>query len=107
MICETKENNIKTGGIKLTKEMGINHEGMGFIQNILRSQIYSDKISSLIREISVNGIDSHVAAGCPERPIEVTLPSRWEFTLKIRDFGTGMSEDTVLNLYAYFGSSSK
>jgi len=107
MICETKENNIKTGGIKLTKEMGINHEGMGFIQNILRSQIYSDKISSLIREISVNGIDSHVAAGCPERPIEVTLPSRWEFTLKIRDFGTGMSEDTVFNLYAYFGSSSK
>jgi hypothetical protein len=107
MICEQKENNIQTSGIKLTKEMGINHEGMGFIQNILRSQIYSDKISSLIREIAVNAIDSHVEAGCPERPIEVTLPSRWETTFKIRDFGTGMSEETILNLYAYFGSSTK
>lgn len=107
MIYEQKENNIQTSGIKLTKEMGINHEGMGFIQNILRSQIYSDKISSLIREIAVNAIDSHVEAGCPERPIEVTLPSRWETTFKIRDFGTGMSEETILNLYAYFGSSTK
>ena len=107
MIVTQKENTIQTSGIKLTKEMGISQDGMGFIQNILRSQIYSCKISAVVREIAVNAIDSHAEAGCPERPIVVTLPSRFNSTFKVRDFGTGMSEDTILNLYAYFGSSSK
>jgi hypothetical protein len=107
MIVEQKENTIQSCGVKLTKEMGISQDGMGFIQNILRSQIYSCKVSAVIRELVVNGVDSHIEAGCPTRPVEVTLPSRFDSTLKVRDFGTGMSEETVLNLYAYFGSSSK
>jgi len=107
MIIEQNVNTVQTHGIKLSKEMGIHKEGMGFIQNILRSQIYSDKIMAVIREIAVNAIDSHVEAGCPDRPIEVTLPTRNETTLRIRDFGTGMSEDSIVNLYAYYGSSSK
>ena len=98
MIIEQNVNTVQTHGIKLSKEMGIHKEGMGFIQNILRSQIYSDKIMAVIREIAVNAIDSHVEAGCPDRPIEVTLPTRNETTLRIRDFGSrpaGLSSSAI------------
>ena len=107
MIIVQNENHVKTQGIQLTKEMGINREGMSFIQNILRSQIYKDSVASLLRETGVNSIDSHVEAGKGDVPIEVTLPSRFMPVLKIKDYGVGMSEDTILNLYCYFGASSK
>lgn len=107
MICLQKENNIRTSGVALTKEMSIKKEGMGFIQNILRSQIYSDKISAVLREVCVNGIDSHAEAGRSDRAIQVTLPSRFNTTLKIRDFGVGMSEATILDIYSFYGSSTK
>jgi hypothetical protein len=107
MIVTPNENHVKTQGIQLTKEMGINKAGMGFIQNILRSQIYSDRITSLIREGSLNSIDSHIEAGKGDVPIEITLPSRFNPVFKVSDSGTGMSEDTILNLYCYFGASSK
>jgi len=107
MIVTQNENTVQTGGVKLTQEFGIHKEGMGFIQNILRSQIYQNKIKSLIQETAINAVDSHVEAGKGNIPIEVTLPSKWEPVLKIKDFGVGMSEETILDLYAYFGSSSK
>lgn len=107
MIVETKENTIQSNGVQLTQTMGIKKEGMGFIQNILRSNIYSNKIKSCIREIVCNAVDSHVEADKAEVPIQVTLPSRFCPTLRIRDFGVGMSEKTILDIYSFFGLSTK
>lgn len=42
---------------------------------VLSSKLYKDKIRAIVRELSCNAYDSHVAAGCPDRPFDVHLPS--------------------------------
>ena len=39
---------------------------------ILSDGLYSNKILAVVRELSTNAYDSHVAAGCPERPLTYT-----------------------------------
>lgn len=43
--------------------------------DILSSALYSDKIGAIVRELSCNAHDSHVAAGKSKEPIEIRLPS--------------------------------
>lgn len=102
-----RENNVVTNGIKDSVSFGIKQDGLAHIFSVLRNQLYSDKILAVLREYSTNSFDAHVEAGIPERPIEVTLPSRWETTLKIRDFGQGLSDTQIREVYAYYGESSK
>lgn len=74
---------------------------------ILSDGLYSDKITACIRELSANAYDSHVAAGCPNKPFDVYLPTWNTPEFYIRDYGTGMSKDTVFSLYKKYGLSSK
>lgn len=74
---------------------------------ILADGIYSDKITSIIREISCNAIDSHVAAGKPNAPIEVHLPGIFEPWFHVRDFGIGLDHNEVMNIYTVYGASTK
>jgi hypothetical protein len=81
---------------------------------ILSSGLYSDKQKAIIRELSTNAYDAHVAAELDgikdraKRPFDVSLPSRLNPIFKIRDYGTGLSEADVFNLYTtYFGSTKQ
>lgn len=74
---------------------------------ILADGLYSDKVQSVIRELSCNAYDSHVMAGCADRPIEVHFPNRFEPWFHVRDFGTGLSHEDVLNIYTTYGASTK
>lgn len=74
---------------------------------ILRGQLYSDKPMAILREYCTNAQDSHAEAGYPERPIEVKLPSLLDMTLTIRDYGTGLSEDDIFQVFASYGESTK
>ena len=74
---------------------------------ILRSSMYSDPILACLREYACNASDSHKEVGCPKRAISVQLPTIYEPTLRIRDFGTGLSEDSIFNVFACYGASSK
>jgi len=75
--------------------------------NLLANGIYSDKIQSVIRELSCNAIDSHTEAGIPDHPIEVHLPSVWEPWFHVRDFGVGLDHDQVIGIYTVYGASTK
>lgn len=75
--------------------------------SILSNGLYSDKIQSIIREISANAVDSHVAAGRNDQPIEVHLPTTWEPWFHVRDFGIGLDHDQVVNIYTCYGASTK
>ena len=66
--------------------------------NILSSGLYANKIKAIIRELSCNAVDSHVAAG-NDQPFEVHLPSTLEPWFSIRDFGTGLNHEQVTNIY--------
>lgn len=74
---------------------------------ILSSGLYSDKIAAPIRELCCNAYDAHVAAGNTDTPFEVTLPSSLTPTFSVRDYGTGMSDEDVRNLYTTYFDSTK
>lgn len=107
MIAQERQNNVQTHGIKDTVSFGIKQDGLAHIFSVLRNQLYSDKILAVIREYSTNGVDAHTEAGKPTLPIEVTLPSRWETTFKVRDFGLGLTDADIHDIYAFYGESTK
>ena len=106
MIITQNKVNVVTQGIQGAVSFGIKHEGLAHIFNVLRNQLYSDKILAVLREYSCNAVDAHTEAGV-NRPIEVTLPSRLSLELKIRDYGMGLSEQDIQEIYAFYGESTK
>lgn len=74
---------------------------------ILSDGLYSDKIRAVIRELSCNALDSHTAAGCPDRPIYVHIPNTLEPWFSVRDEGLGLSKEDVLKLYTTYFESTK
>lgn len=73
---------------------------------ILSDGLYSNKILAVVRELSTNAYDSHVDAGCVDKPFEVHLPTRLEPYFHVRDFGTSMSHENCMTLYTtYFRST--
>ena len=106
MIVTQPKANVVTQGIQGAVSFGIKQEGLAHIFNVLRNQLYSDKILAVLREYSCNAVDAHTEAG-HSRPIEVTLPSRLSLELKIRDYGIGLSEQDIQEIYAFYGESTK
>ena len=74
---------------------------------ILSDGLYSNKILAVVRELSTNAYDSHVAAGCPEKPFDVTLPTSLDHEFSIRDYGTGLSKENCMSLYTTCFRSDK
>jgi hypothetical protein len=98
---------LASSGITNTVSFGIKEDGFAHIFNVLRNQLYSNKYMAVLREYAVNGVDSHIEAGCPERPIEVSLPTQLSPNLKIRDFGSALTDTDIHNIYAFYGESTK
>ena len=107
MIAQPTNRNLASSGIKNTVSFGIKEGGFAHIFNVLRNQLYSDKYKAVLREYAVNGVDAHIEAGCPDRPIEFTLPTALSPNLKIRDFGVALTQQEVNEIYAFYGESTK
>ena len=75
--------------------------------SILSSGLYANKVRAIIRELSCNAVDSHVAAGKQNTPFDVHLPNSIEPYFSIRDYGTGLSHDQVTNIYTTYFESTK
>lgn len=73
---------------------------------ILSSNIYTHKVRAVLREISCNAYDAHVAANNPN-PFKVHLPTYLEPWLGVRDYGTGLSEDDIRTVYTTYFFSTK
>jgi len=75
--------------------------------NILSSGLYANKIRAIIRELSCNAVDSHIAAGNIDTPFDVHLPNALEPWFSIRDYGTGLDHAQVTNIYTTYFESTK
>lgn len=75
--------------------------------NILSSGLYANKVRAIIRELSCNAVDSHVASGRKDTPFDVHLPNSLEPWFSIRDYGTGLSHEQVTNIYTTYFESTK
>ena len=103
----TNQQTVESSGIQKSVSFGIKSSGLHHILGILRNQLYSDKELAVIREYSCNAVDAHTVAGHPERPIEVTLPTKMSLFFKVRDFGPALSETEIQEVYAFYGESTK
>lgn len=107
MIVAVKTASVKSSGIQEAVSFGIKEGGLAHIFNVLRSQLYSDKILAVLREYSANAIDANVEAGKASTPIVVTLPNRLSLNFKVRDNGFGLSDEDIREVYAFYGESTK
>ena len=75
--------------------------------SILSSGLYANKIRAVIRELSCNAVDSHIAAGKATVPFDVHLPNHFEPWFSVRDYGTGLNHDQIVNIYTTYFESTK
>jgi hypothetical protein len=105
MIVPETEKTIISSGISNVQEYKILANSK--MMNILSNNIYSNKVRAVMRELSTNAYDSHVSAGKKEVPFDVYLPTESNTEFKIRDYGTGLCPEDVIQLYSTYGSSNK
>lgn len=74
---------------------------------VLSDTLYQDKIGSIMREISCNALDSHIMAGIPKKPFSLHLPDRFEPWVSFRDYGIGLSPESVQNVFCVYFQSTK
>jgi hypothetical protein len=74
---------------------------------ILSSGLYANKIRAIIREYSCNAVDSHTEAGNLETPFDVHLPNTLEPWFAVRDYGVGLDEQQVRNIFTTYFESTK
>ena len=75
--------------------------------NILSSGLYANKIRAIIREYSCNAVDSHTEAGNLETPFDVHLPNSLEPWFSVRDYGVGLDEQQVRDIFTTYFESTK
>ncbi|QIN94104.1 RIIA lysis inhibitor [Streptomyces phage Wakanda] len=86
-------------------KMMFDENSVAHLMSVL-TDLYSDPELAVIREYSTNALDSQIAAGV-SRPIEVTTPNPLSPFFKVKDYGLGMDEDDIENIYSKYGASTK
>ena len=105
MKFEIPDNDIMTVGALKTKAISISANAKAY--RLIFGQIYPDIIKAIVRELFTNAWDSQKVAGTLSTPIEIHLPTPFEPWFSIRDFGTGMSEEIIDDVYTRVFESTK
>ncbi len=105
ILNQTQDNPAVLSNVGEIGEFRIRNSAKAF--NILSSGLYANKIRAIIRELSCNAVDSHIAAGRSGTPFDVHLPNQLEPWFAVRDYGTGLSHDQVNNIYTTYFESTK
>lgn len=74
---------------------------------ILRNKLYRHKVRTLVQEYISNARDAMREVGNTKDRIEITVPTMFQPTLKVRDFGLGISPDRMYNVFIKYASSTK
>ena len=107
MIPNRANRAVTSSGVAATGVFGVSEKDQAHILQILRDRLYTNKILAVLREYGSNAWDEHRDAGIPDRPIKIALPTQLSPTLVIRDYGRGLSEDDIFNVYVKYGASTK
>lgn len=77
------------------------------LYRLLSDGLYSDKIKAVVRELSTNAGDGLIAAGKPDEPFLVHLPTVSEPYFSVRDHGIGLSPEQLTTVYTTYLESDK
>ena len=105
MKLNTEFSTVQTKGVMEKSQARIKMSAHAF--SILASGLYTDKIAAVLREVGCNARDAHVAAGKPDLPIEVKLPTVLDSQFHIKDWGVGLDKQEVMGMYLTFFESTK
>lgn len=107
MKIETKVNELKLQGIatNVASAFTVEVNDAHVFETLI--QFYKQPISSIARELISNGVDAHVMAGCPDKPIYIQIPTFLNNNFVIRDFGTGIAPADFKHIYCRFFGSDK
>lgn len=101
----TPQNEAVMSNVGEISEFRIRNSAKAF--NILSSGLYANKIRAIIRELSTNAVDSHIAANNGNTPFDVHLPTALEPWFSVRDYGQGLDHEQVVNIYTTYFESTK
>ena len=104
MIINSVKQDVVVGGNFKTSSFKVQASAKAF--EILSSNIYTHKVRAVIREISCNAYDAHVAAKT-NRNFEVHLPTYLEPWFSVRDYGTGLSDGELREIFTTYFCSTK
>lgn len=104
MKLNSQSNEVLTNSTKESK-FTINASAQAF--KILSDGLYEHKISAIVRELSCNAHDAHVEAGNTETPFKVILPNNLHPYFEIEDFGIGLDDEGVREVYTSYFTSTK
>lgn len=105
MKLRNNQGTVETSGLDNVTDFSIKVNGKAF--KILLDGLYSDKVSAVIRELSTNAYDAHIALGQGDKPFDVTLPTQFDPTFSVRDYGISMTHEQLSRLMATVFDSSK
>ena len=105
MKIENLTHTLERGGLGAERTFRIQTNARAF--QILSKNLYTRLIEAVVRELSCNAWDSHVAAGTTDTPFDVHLPSSMEPWFSVTDHGLGLTGEQVMDLYTTYFSSSK
>ena len=105
MVVENTKQDVTIGGAESVNAFTIKASAKAF--QILSSNLYSNPLGSMVRELSTNAYDAHVMVNKKDIPFNIKLPNALEPTFRIRDFGPGLSPDEIQNVYTTFFESTK
>lgn len=103
IINNVKSDVVVSGSIK---NSGFKIQASSKAFEILSSNIYTHKIRAVIREISCNAHDAHIAAS-NDAPFDVHLPTSLEAWFSVRDYGFGLSDDDIREVFTTYFYSTK
>lgn len=104
MIINQSTETIESGGLTKSNQFSMKNGPHAF--KVLSDSLYTDKPYAIMRELICNARDSQLEAKSDKKTV-VTFPTALFSTLSIRDYGTGLSEDDVMNLYTTYFDSTK
>lgn len=88
-------------------KMSVNVDNLTY--SLMIDGIYTNKLSSVVRELSTNARDSHISANNSD-PFLITLryqENSQEILLSIKDFGLGLSEEDAKTFLCNLNASNK
>lgn len=92
MIINTEVNKTTTSSNIKGSAMAVNITSTSF--NFILDNLYTQPHRAIVRELSCNAWDAHVQAG-NKVPFHIQVPSKFNQTFIIRDFGVGLTPDEI------------
>lgn len=109
MIPNDTKQDIQTSGndIRQVSEFRISANTQARMLISLSDKIYQAKERAICREYITNALDSMTYSGKSASEIVITLPTFDDLNFKVRDFGEGLTENEIANVFCVFGESTK